>query len=209
MGKINNFFEAIYCINLDRRPQKWEQSKDEYKKYEIEGVQRFSAFDGNTLDVSGIRIQKSEYGLVLSNIEIIKKSQSEGLQNVLILEDDCIFTEDIRRFDELINEVPSDWDLLYFGGNHNGHKGIEQPKQISKNVVKIHYTFATHAVAINGKFFYSFLEKISKTDAPLDVMLTDLQKNCNAYCFSPSIAKQRPGYSDIQRRDVNYDQWIK
>ena len=33
----------------------------------------------------------------------------------LILEDDCIFTENVNDFDNIIKDIPEDWELLYLG----------------------------------------------------------------------------------------------
>lgn len=209
MSDINSFFESIFCVNLDRRMDKWEESLLEFEKCGIENVQRFSAYDGNKLDPKETSIKTSELGLVLSNIDIVEKCIEENSGNLLILEDDCYFTPEIESFSELSQRIPDDWDLLYFGGNHNSHKGFKAPIQVSKNLVQVHHTFSTHAVGINKKFFRTFLDRISKKNAPLDVMLTDLQKGCKAYCFSPSIAFQRVGFSDIQMQNMDYHRWIK
>lgn len=209
MPGINSFFESIFCVNLDRRMDKWDESLLEFEKWEIKDVQRFSAYDGKKLDPKGTLIKTSELGLVLSNIDIVEKCIEQNSGNLLILEDDCYFTSEIESFGELSQQIPDDWDLLYFGGNHNSHKGVKAPIQISKNLVQVHHTFSTHAVGINRKFFRTFLDRISKKDAPLDVMLTDLQKRCKAYCFSPSIAFQRVGFSDIQMQNMDYHRWIK
>jgi GR25 family glycosyltransferase involved in LPS biosynthesis len=209
MYGINSFFESIFCVNLDRRIDKWEESLLEFEKWGIENVQRFSAYDGKKLNSKETSIKTSELGLVLSNIDIVEKCLKENSNNLLILEDDCYFTPEIQSFVELSQQIPDDWDLLYFGGNHNSHKGVDPPIQVSKNLVQVHHTFSTHAVGINKKFFRTLLDRISKKNAPLDVMLTDLQKGCKAYCFSPSIAFQRVGFSDIQMQNMDYHRWIK
>jgi GR25 family glycosyltransferase involved in LPS biosynthesis len=209
MSGINSFFESIFCVNLDRRIDKWEESLLEFEKWGIENVQRFSAYDGKKLNSKETSIKTSELGLVLSNIDIVEKCLQENSNNLLILEDDCYFTPEIQSFVELSQQIPDDWDLLYFGGNHNSHKGVDPPIQVSKNLVQVHHTFSTHAVGINKKFFRTLLDRISKKNAPLDVMLTDLQKGCKAYCFSPSIAFQRVGFSDIQMQNMDYHRWIK
>jgi GR25 family glycosyltransferase involved in LPS biosynthesis len=206
---LNNFFDAIYCINLDRRPDRWDESVDEFKKWGIEGFERFSAYDGQKIQRINNHTSSSEQGLVFSNIDILKDAIGKGHKSILVLEDDFVFTPDFCKIQDLLKDVPQDWDLLYFGGNHNGHKGIIPPEKITNNLVKVHYTFAAHAVGINSKFFEPFLNKITSFSSALDVMLTELQKSHNAYCFSPSIAKQRPGYSDIQERSVDYSAWIK
>ena len=44
--KLNNYFDKIICINLDRRPDRWREAQEQFKKAGIT-VERFSAVDGN------------------------------------------------------------------------------------------------------------------------------------------------------------------
>jgi GR25 family glycosyltransferase involved in LPS biosynthesis len=47
--KVMQRFDAIYCINLDRRTDRWEQASEEFKKAGINHVHRWSAVDGTFL----------------------------------------------------------------------------------------------------------------------------------------------------------------
>ena len=38
-----NFFDKIYCINLEERTDRWEECLSEFKKYGIENVERIKA----------------------------------------------------------------------------------------------------------------------------------------------------------------------
>ena len=46
---MNNLFDKIYCINLDKRKDKWEECKKEFEKFSIDSVCRISALDGEKL----------------------------------------------------------------------------------------------------------------------------------------------------------------
>lgn len=206
---LNYFFDRIYCINLDRRPDRWGESLKEFEKWGIKNFERFPAFDGNHLQRINNKISLPEQGIILSNIGILEDAIKNKYQRILVLEDDFFFTENFKQAKEFFDDLPSDWELIYLGGNHNSHKKVDPPLKITEKVVKIHYTFAAHAVGINQIMFKTLIEKFLTFSAPLDVMLTDLQKKHNSYCFSPSISKQRPSFSDIQMRNVDYKDWIK
>ncbi len=46
MHDFFSHFEAIYCVNLDRRPDRWEAVQQEFKKIGIQDrVIRFSAIE--------------------------------------------------------------------------------------------------------------------------------------------------------------------
>ena len=81
---IFDYFDAIYCINLDKRPDRWEWVKKEFEKMGIEDkVKRFPAFDVN----------KKHVGCALSHRYIIKLAKENKYNNVLILEDDIYFNK--------------------------------------------------------------------------------------------------------------------
>ena len=45
MKTLNDFFEKIYCINLNRRMDRYKECVEEFKKINA-NVERFSAIDG-------------------------------------------------------------------------------------------------------------------------------------------------------------------
>ena len=148
--KINDYFDKIICINLDRRPDRWREVQAQFKKAGI-SAQRFSAIDGNPRgyahvkdDPTGKRsindIKHNSFGgvagCIASHTDIWKMAKKNKWKNVLIIEDDCDFIDELQqRFTERINQVPSDWDLLYFGGVHELRGGKFIPKNISEHIV--------------------------------------------------------------------------
>lgn len=216
MSPANNIidvFDAIYCINLDKRPDRWKEALEEFESRGIKGVERVSAIDGKNLDITKYNYSKkvtpSELGLILTNINIIKQAKHDGLQRILITEDDVVFTDQIANFQSLYRQVPDDWDMLYFGGNHNKHKGWKPPVEISTGVVKLHLTYTTHCIGIHEKMFDTILGSLNDAQTALDVTYTKLQQTNNVYCFYPGLATQRVSYSDIREEMRDYSDWIE
>ena len=207
--KITDFFDKTYCINLDRRFDRWEECLIEFKKYDIEGVVRWLAIDGNNINKLGSCEKSSQTALILTNIDILEDSIKNNLKNVLIMEDDIKFSDEIYNISEYFKYLPEDWDMVYFGGNHNLHMGVNPPLIINEKVCKLHNTFTTHCVGINGKSFNTIINKLKEFNNPLDVIYTDLQRSLNVYCFYPLIATQRVSYSDIEGRVTDYNWLIK
>lgn len=197
MITLNNYFDKIYCINLDEATDRWEDCVKQFKKYNIE-VERFSAIKPET----GINnIRKGELGLLRSNIEIIKKAKEANYKNILILEDDFEFIDNFNElFDKMIKLVPENWDFLYFGGNHQG--GFQM---INENVAKIFHTYATHTFAIKNTLFDQLLINLQEENKPVDVYYALIMRQCNSYVFRPHISFQKNGYSYINDADTNYD----
>ena len=124
MSVLNNYFEKIYYLNLERRPDRNKECIDELTKYGIL-AERFNAIDAKELNL------KPWMGCLLSNLEIIKTAKERGFKNILILEDDVIFNDNFDDlFNSYINQVPNNWDMLYLSGNHNEHSGCHVPPAI-------------------------------------------------------------------------------
>jgi len=208
---MKKYFDKIYCINLDRRNDRWDQTIKELNKWGFSDVERYSAIDGNTIDRTKYNstLNNGELGLVLTNINIINEAKEHGFKRILILEDDIVFTSEIERISDYINLLPKDCDMLYFGGNHNTHMNVIPPITINEKVCKLHSTFTTHCVGINESMYPVVINTLNSLNSPLDVAYTELQKKYNVYSFYPAIALQRVGYSDIQNGVRDYNWLIK
>jgi len=205
MVNFNKYFDKIYVINLDKRVDRYDLFKKEMSKYGIENVERFPAIDGNKIENINSPLLKGEIGVLCSHLEIIKKSKEEGFKNILILEDDVIFTDEITNLENYMNLVPKDWDFIYFGGNHVYGT---LPTPINEKILKLNYTVALHCVAINSTMFDIIEVILPKMEKQVDAYYAGLHKLFNAYGFYPNIAKQRNGFSDIQNKNVDYSNFF-
>jgi hypothetical protein len=209
--KLFNRFDKTFCVNLERRPDRLENFQNQVNTYNLGEYEVYKAVDGLELDKSkyNTNLRNGEIGLILTIIDIIKFSKNNNLNNVLIIEDDCEFTSEINFIDSYFEKLPSDWDMLYFGGNHNTHMGWQQPIIINDKVRKLVNTYSTHFVLIRNTVYDHILEILPKLSEPLDITYTRLQKIFNVYCFYPVIATQKVDYSDIQNSVTNYTDIIK
>lgn len=208
--KITEFFNKTFCINLERRPDRWDECLTEFDKHGITDVNRFIAVDGKDLtqSLSGF-MTPSRMALVQTNVQIIEEAIKNDYDSILILEDDVEFGPQVVEMDSYFDSLPDDWDMLYFGGNHNTHVGSPPPNIVNEKVCKLHNTYSTHCVAINKRAFQKVLDRIKKCDNALDVIYVELQNQLNVYSFYPVIATQRVSFSDIENRMTDYKWLIK
>lgn len=206
--KLFDRFDKVYCINLEHREDRKTHILSECAKYNLGELSFFKAINGNNISNS-YRISNGCLGLILSNIEILKEAKNNNYKTILILEDDCHFTNEVLDIDLYFDALPDDWDMMYVGGNHNIHMGDSPPKQINEKIVKLHNTYTTHFVAINNNMYDVILARLSKFDKPLDVVYAEIQKLYNVYSTSKPIAKQLNGYSDIENKVIDYNWLIK
>lgn len=223
--KINEYFDKVYCINLDKRKDRWLEIQEEFQKNEIE-VERFSAIEGNPMGWKHVledqgklnHIKKQSFigaaGCMASHVNLWKTAKKNGYDNILIVEDDCIFRENLQQlFSQRISEVPNNWDLLYFGGVHKTCNGKYLPESVSDYVLKCARMITTTCYAIKSSCYDLAIDTVLENEpvfhAVVDGYLAAyIQPKCNAYAFAPPFAWQRAGYSDIQggRRDYK---WMK
>lgn len=208
--KLFDRFDKVYLINLDRRTDRLENFKKEVEKYDLGEYTRICAIDGNNINPKdyGSNLRSGELALILTNLQIFEDAQKNSYNSILILEDDCIFTEEILNIEEYFNVLPKDWDMLYMGGNHNTHGGTPPPERVNEKVVKLHSTFSTHFIGIQHNMI-NLIDKFVNYTEQIDVCYTRIQKNYNVYSFSPAIAKQLVDFSDIQNSTTDYNWLIK
>jgi glycosyl transferase family 25 len=204
MNTLNDYFEKIYCVNLAKRHERWESAKQQFYRNNIV-VERYDAVDGKLIQNTS-RLKPGELGCLLSHLNILRECQKNNIKNVLIIEDDVQFCDELNeKFSSYINEVP-EWDILYLGANHALCNPYESnpPIKVSDHVYKVLHAYSTHAYAVNNGCYQYLIDNISKMTHPLDVMYSKIQRNLNVYLFRPHLAWQSNGYSDIMETNVDY-----
>jgi hypothetical protein len=149
--------------------------------------------------------------LIKTHISIIEKSKIFGFKKILILEDDfeiCDFHSDYNkkpfeeRFSEGLNNLPTDWDILFLGNSTI----TQEHKHISGEIHKLGFSHCTHAVGINHSIFDVILNDLRTANEPVDIMYSRLMKDYNIYGFKPNLVSQIPSYSNLTFRNEDYKQ---
>lgn len=194
---LNALFPLKVCLNLDRRPERWERMQRAFEAQGIGSVQRFSAVDGNTVIVpQHWHHSPGAYGCLRSHVEIVRAARDAGAPSVLIFEDDAVFEPRINdKFSIYSEEVPEDWDMLFLGALHK-----DEPVKISEHVGRITKANSTFAYAIRNTVFDEFIELNSRAEHVLDMNSYILQERFNCYCFMPNLVWVESEYSDVQNR---------
>lgn len=163
--KVNEFFDKVVVINLDRRTDRMEKIDDQLKELGIE-YERFSAYDAQELKIDPIQACRQ------SHLQVLE--ESEGL--TLILEDDALFMENFNeRFAEFIENLPADWDIFYLGAV------LLNSQHCNHMMVRAMDTSSTHAYCINPKFKDKALAQGKSYPEHIDVAYRLLHKDCRAY----------------------------
>ncbi|MBL4672307.1 MAG: PqqD family peptide modification chaperone [Arenicella sp.] len=157
------FFDAIYCINLDRDEDRWAAVKAQFDQLGIaHRVRRFSAIEtpGN-----------HHIGCALSHRAIIQAASIDRHKNVLVLEDDVIF--DATTLADLTNSLAEakaeSWDILYLGGHCWGKQypllsGCEYLREPASDDTG---PTTTHAIVYRQSSYSRLLDELPDTIAEM------------------------------------------
>lgn len=104
---FKKYFNKIYCINLDRRKDRWEETVVELRKWNLFGdVDRISAVDGNLIENKTNSVNNGELGLIETHLNLIRNAKNKKYKNILLIEDDIEFTEEINNLDSFLSLYP-------------------------------------------------------------------------------------------------------
>ena len=196
-GEINEAFPYKVCINLDRRPERWQRMQLKFEQHGIHSVRRFAALDGDALNIPAHWAHTpGAYGCLRSHVQVVCEARQLGLPHVLIFEDDVVFDPQLqKKFSSYIEQLPSRWDMLFFGALHKG-----DPVHVSENIARLTRSNSTYAYALRDTVFDAFIELNRKAEDVLDNNSFILQQQFNCYCFMPHLAWVETDYSDAQKR---------
>lgn len=127
----NDPFSSIIILNLDRRPDRWEQTRNELVLANVESFERLSAVDGLALSqqeidrfnvsaraARGRKILPGQVGCALSHARVMSEIVSRNLSAVLVLEDDVTFVPNfLSRLEYAMSTISKDWELLFLGSS--------------------------------------------------------------------------------------------
>lgn len=208
--KVLNYFSKAYYINLDSRVDRKESFEKQIEDLNLK-VERFSAITVEpytTLKWEDANRHFKE-GCIKSHLEIVKLAKKQNLDNVLIFEDDCIFSENfIQKATNTCNQLYNkEWDLFYLGCDPNGEcipfSGTKNLRLATKGA------YQTHAYAIN-KRFYNRMLTIDPGNIPnIDIWL--LHEKCIALIADELLVRQSDGFSDNFNMNIKftYDSYNK
>lgn len=203
MKTLNYYFQKIYCINLDKRTDRWKLAEPHLKDLGLD-VERVPGYDGSALGLEfPPEIKEGAVGCSLSHLFTIKLAKQNKFENFLLLEDDVVFDDEVNeKFFSVLDQVPDDWDMLYLGGQH--FHGMDMP-QINENVYKCVYTLAAQSVGIKNTVYDYFIDKLMNISKINDLHYAESHREINAYVIIPHLSWQRNTFSDIEKVHINYD----
>lgn len=198
-----NFWDKIYCINLDRRPDRWQECIKEFNRIglPLEKVTRFSAID----------MKHGGMGCYASHITVMEDALVNNYQRTLILEDDVMFLDEgLNNLSKAISYLQNiEWDVFFVGLRVGGNL-----YRITDYLYKPTQGSCTHAIGYTPKALRLCLNSLQKQFkrnqppyyfVPIDsVGIYNYICSLQCFCSYPLVAVQRAGYSDLHNAFVDY-----
>jgi GR25 family glycosyltransferase involved in LPS biosynthesis len=176
-------------INLPQRVDRLKEFREEIKWLGL-----------NPLVIDGVIDRPALKGIGTAHTNCIRLAQERDWDKVLIMEDDVVFQgkqKTIPYFNECLNNLPSDWDIL-LGGAYNKLKLIPHNKHWEQvvNFCGLHF-YIVNSSCYEKLLTYNGSEHFDKWLC---------KQNLRIFVTSKFIAHQRDGYSDNAGTVTNYNQ---
>ena len=167
----------------------------------------YRGIDGSQYEDIPVKF-RGQHGCFLSHklllMELIVDDSVKEDDFVFIFEDDCDFVDPksfLQSASTFINLYGKDVSMFFFGGNP------QVATDYDKGLERVTSIYQTHAYAIKRKSIKGLLIHLlkQKKTRKIDVAISDyLTANPEfiALLFSPAICNQKPGYSNIQNRQL-------
>lgn len=137
-----------------------------------------------------------------SHRQVISRALSDGVESILIMEDDCRFTNKATEIlPQFMAELPASWDGAMLGGQVSIPDGKTIP--VSKVVSKCVQVERLHCYALSRSGMQKFHDILCEnTNTPNDYRWGDAQEDGRlaVYRCEPFIAYQSEGRSSISGR---------
>lgn len=201
-----NRFDGITYINLDSRPDRRGKVERELEKLSLprEKIHRIEAhFD----ELNGTR------GCILSHLDALSLALEEGWKNVIILEDDCRFIDDLGKInayiDGFFDHFGENWDVFFLGTDV-----VLPDKTAHPDYLRVIFSMLAHSYVVNGPYIEKLWDHYAEAyrsmtsdifyrttlKKALDREWVDLQCADRWYAGVDMITRQEACFSDIEKK---------
>lgn len=200
-----DFFDKIFCINLEKDTGRRKMMEAEFKSLGILDRVDFISASPPPLDFKMSNFHfRGEFGVNLSQMKAIV--HAIGSKNVLIFEDDITFIPNATPIlEQALNCLPDDYGVFFLGG---------RPKapltKISNTLARTSDFVQASSYCVRGDLlvdFYDFFSEQVTQPFPegcYDKILSDFAIKHTGYCVYPPLAYQVAGQSSIREAHRDY-----
>lgn len=202
MNSIRDDIKNCLYINLEHREDRKENILRQFEEMGMP-IQRFNA----------IRNVNGAIGCSLSHLKCLMTAKENNWDNVMIVEDDIFFLDKnlfLEKLDKFLKDE-IDYDVLLLAGNN-----FPPYKKINENCIQVNNCQTTTGYIVKRHYYDTMINNIREglklliknpfhhRFYAIDVWWKILQRKDKWYLLTPIMAVQMSGYSDIEKRVINY-----
>lgn len=172
-------FDEVYLLNLCEREDKYNRMREriDYMGWDVKDfrVVKHPMSDivvdnmGWNLCGKGFSIcNGGVFNCTREEYTIIKSAYLRGLNTIGIIEDDCSFYKDLSVWEEYMNSLPEDWDILRINCLRGGYEEDYCIKDGKKWVRLQNHIYGTGFYVMNRKGMKYMIDKIDECYQPID-----------------------------------------
>lgn len=207
--KIDEYFDKVYVLNLNRRKDRLKTSTKKLEYCEIE-FERFAAIDGSVLQNVWETFSNKKHTLTnpnylacaISHLSIYQDALDNGYSKILIVEDDVSIRKNANdEFSNIVDSLP-DWELLYLGfiplTDNRMQWTYREFNIVSKNVAQSKNFWGLYGYGITSELMQEVLERYNR-DFSMELdrfFVKEIQPRGKSYGIIPQIFAAEDGYSD-------------
>jgi GR25 family glycosyltransferase involved in LPS biosynthesis len=153
----------------------------------------------------GEKFKPGEIGCLMSHIKAIKLAKENKWENVIILEDDVILSDEFKKgIKFLCRIIPPDWEHIFLGG----HIYLSAPPIFQPSIVPVNFKVSgAYSYILRDKIYDKILGELSLMERPVDdvvEMFTWATNRIRSYIFFPFLAYPDISHSYIwEKEDPN------
>jgi GR25 family glycosyltransferase involved in LPS biosynthesis len=231
--KLNTIFPNILLINLKNRTDRIISLKDHLTKIGHSNLSytRIDAIDKSQIQKKHFEAMKNDllptlmgedhragrYACYLSHIKALEHARDQGMDHVLILEDDVRFKpKELSNgyLNAVFKELPSEWDFLFLG-----HFEMKSSKRVdhSEHLIRPGHPYDLHAYVVKRPMYNRLLailkaEFTKEKMRPIDVVVAEeIAPHYEVFACKENVAIQDEGISTIRNKlfKSNYQNELK
>lgn len=188
-----------FYINLDSRTDRREQFEEECRKMNLE-IERFPAITRNP----------GALGCSYSHRNVVALAKNRNYPYVMIFEDDFEFLISREEFDTVLASLPEDFDVIMLSYN------LERSEPYNEMFGRVLEVQSASGYIVSSKFYDTLLNTWDKSLENYErqphchwLFINDqswkpLQPVSRWYYSLLRVGKQRPSWSDLANRFVDY-----
>lgn len=169
-------FDKIYCVNLERRPDRKQHAIEQFQKAGITGYDFFKAIDGKAEGFQNKGdINPGMIGCFLSHKRILKEALDNNYNMIAVFEDDLLIMPGFQQFMKIaLPVIPPDWQFVFLGCQE--HSGFGSHKeQVNNFWVVPNCAWGTQAYMIRGNdAIRAIYSKLEKMEMQIDMQLAHI-----------------------------------